>query len=78
MVDYRIKILSKVAIILLMIGLIVYLVLGANSLSCNECSVTLKKFNGLPMKYNMSDLFNQTKLIKCPIYWDRVNGYVKS
>lgn len=66
----------KVILILIMISYIFYLVWNANSLSCNQCTVTLNN-KGFKTTYNMSDLFNQTKLNECPIYWDRVQGYVK-
>jgi hypothetical protein len=70
--------LIKLILIIVLIGLISYLWIDSNSLSCNKCVVTFKeKYNPAGTTYNMSDLFNQTQTKDCPIYWDRVQGYVK-
>ena len=67
----------KIILIFLLIGLISYLVADSTNLSCNQCSVTFKEKNSPGTTYNMTDLFNQTQTKDCPIYWDRVQGYVK-
>ena len=66
----------KCVIILLLIGLIGYVYTTSRNLSCDQCTVTFNE-EGYKQTYNMSDLFNQTKLTRCPIYWDRVQGYVQ-
>ena len=67
----------KIIIIVLMLGLNGYLLYNANQLSCEQCTVTFNE-QGFQETFKMSELFNQTKLDRCPIYWDRVQGYVKS
>ena len=67
----------KCIIILLLIGLIGYVYTTSRNLSCEQCTVTFGNSKALAITYNMSDLFNQTKQERCPIYWDRVQGYVQ-
>ena len=69
--------LIKIILIILLIGLISYIWIDSNNLSCNQCTVTFND-KGYKQSFNMSDLFNQTKTKDCPIYWDRVQGYVQS
>lgn len=71
------KIIFKIIIIALMVGLAIYIVADSKSLTCDQCTVSLDTINSMPITYNMSDLFNQTKIARCPIYWDRIQGYVK-
>ena len=71
------KILVKILIILMLISLILYLYNDSLNLSCNQCTITFKEKYSPGTTYNMTDLFNQTQTKDCPIYWDRVQGYVK-
>jgi hypothetical protein len=67
----------KVVLIVALIGSIWYLMGSSQDYSCDKCSVTLKTSKSMPITYNMSDLFEQSKFKHCPVYWDRVMGYVK-
>ena len=67
----------KIILIIALIGLISYIWIDSNSLSCNQCTVTFREKLSPTTTYNMSDLFTETKTKDCPIYWDRVQGYVK-
>jgi len=77
------RILIKIILILLMIGFIVYLLMSASNLHCANCTVTLlnKRVGELESEridYNMTDLYELTKTNRCPVYWDRVSGYVRN
>ena len=67
----------KVIIIILLLGLITYIYLGSKELSCDKCTITFQERGMLSVKLNMTELFNQAQLKECPVYWDRVQGYVK-
>ena len=63
---------------MLLLGLIYYLVADSSHLSCNQCTVTFKEKYSPGITYNMTELFKETQTKDCPIYWDRVQGYVQS
>lgn len=71
------RIIFKVALLVVILGAIGYLSISAETYSCNQCSVTLTNSKALPIKYTMSELFQESKLNDCPVYWDRVQGYVR-
>ena len=80
--DYRI--LAKVILLSIILACIGYLSMSAETYSCNQCSVTISNSkiagsagNFGSVKYIMSKLFEESKLKECPIYWDRVQGYVR-
>ena len=68
----------KIIIIILIIGLLAFIYTNSEQMECSKCTVTLKNSEFTQYSYNMSDLFNQSKYIKCPIYWDNNIGYVKN
>ena len=70
--------LIKLCIIVLLIGLVGYIFITSRSLSCEQCTITFTSSKSVPLTYNMSDLFNQTKIKQCPIIWERTTGYVKA
>ena len=67
----------KIALIIILLSLISYLIIDSNNLSCNQCTVTFKDKLSPVITYNMTDLFIKTQTKDCPIYWDRVQGYVE-
>ena len=71
------RILVKIILILVMLSYIIFLILNAAPLSCDKCTVTFNTFT-FNETYNMTELFNLTKEKRCPIVWDRVQGYVKT
>ena len=71
------KVIIKLILVIIMLSYIIFLIWNASQLSCTECTITFNEM-GFKETYNMSDLFNLTKDTTCPIYWDRVQGYVKS
>lgn len=71
------RIILKVALLTVILGAIAYLLMSAETYNCNECSVSFSNSKALPIKYYMSELFEESKLNDCPIYWDRVRGYVR-
>ena len=79
--DYRI--LTKIILLGVLLASIGYLCVSSDAYSCDQCSVTFSnpKVSGISMekgiKIYMSELFEESKLNDCPIYWDRVSGYVK-
>ena len=80
--DYRI--LAKIILLSVILGCIGYLSITAENYKCNQCSVTFSNYkiagsigNFSSVKYFMTELFEESKLKECPIYWDRVQGYVR-
>lgn len=71
------RIFIKVILLTIILGAIGYLSISAETYSCDQCSVTLGNSKALPIKYYMSELFQESKLKECPVYWDRVQGYVR-
>lgn len=71
------RVILKVALLVVILGAIGYLTMSAETYSCDQCSVSFSNSKALPIKYNMSELFEESKLKECPIYWDRVRGYVR-
>lgn len=68
----------KVVLILALIASIWYLNWSSQDYSCEKCTITLKSSKSLPIAYNMSDLYEESKGGACPVYWDRVWGYRKA
>jgi hypothetical protein len=70
--------LIKLCIILLLIGLIGYVYITSRNLNCNQCTVSFSNSKiGYALTYNMTDLYKEAQKEDCPIYWDRVRGYVQ-
>ena len=66
------KTIIKIILIIIMLAYIIFLIFNTKPLSCDKCTVTFNE------TYNMTELFNLTKEKRCPIVWDRVQGYVKT
>lgn len=73
--DYHI--LAKVILLSIILACIGYLSMSAETYSCDQCSVSFTNTKAAPIKYYMSELFEESKLKECPVYWDRVRGYVR-
>lgn len=71
------RVILKVALLVIILGAIGYLWISAETYSCDQCSVSFSNSKAVAIKYYMSELFEESKLKECPIYWDRVSGYVK-
>jgi hypothetical protein len=71
------RILIKIILIIILIAAILGIIISSKDLSCDKCSVTFRNPMAAELRYFMEDLFNQSQLNRCPIYWDRVIGYVK-
>lgn len=71
------RIIIKIAILIAIWGLVGYLYVSSNDMSCDQCTVMFKSSKSMPLQYNMPDLFEESKLKDCPVYWDRVRGYVE-
>ena len=71
------RIFFKFLLLVIILGFIGYLLTSSETYNCNQCSVTFSNSKSMSIKYYMSELFEESKLNNCPIYWDRVRGYVK-
>lgn len=71
------RVIFKVALLVVILGAIGYLSLSAETYSCDQCSVSFSNSKTLPIKYFMTELYEESKLTNCPVYWDRVQGYVR-
>jgi hypothetical protein len=71
------RIIFKVILLVVILGAIGYLAIPAETYSCDQCSVSFSNSKALAIKYYMTELFEESKLKDCPIYWDRVIGYVR-
>ena len=68
----------KIVLVLALIASIWYLIGSSQDYSCEKCTITLKSSKSLPISYNMTDLYEESKGGACPVYWDRVWGYRKA
>jgi len=71
------RIIIKIILLFCILAFCTYLYASAQTYECNQCSVSFSNSKALPTKYIMEDLFEESKLDRCPVYWDRVGGYVK-
>ena len=78
------RVILKVALLVIILGAIGYLWISAETYNCSQCSIYFSnsKVSGVNNDYGtikvfMTDLFKESKLNDCPIYWDRTRGYVR-
>lgn len=84
--NFKTEVLVSIIIILILVGLIYKLEIDSKQYHCEECVVKFKHQRvefaneDIIYKLNMSAIELHEGFIedKCPIIWDRVNGFMKN